>query len=182
MQIELLEFQQFVCFDYWSQYPHRDCGAWEPGEPGLALSSHSAFTRSHLPAGYCSPSDWEIISLLIHTTMKQLKSNHRLSSHCCVSPGTVSQSIPFHTVGKIHLPVLSLIRHSSDWKSLLSKIKCWGLFLDTLHKKAVLHKDTHHALLYFIWKQSLHCIFLLLISVHYLIAPQNSEETILQLI
>lgn len=74
-------------------------------------------------------------SLLIHAQIKQLKSNHRLSSHSCVSPGTLRQSTPFQTTCKIHLPGLSLIRHSSDWKSLLSKIKCLSLFLATLHKK-----------------------------------------------
>lgn len=150
-----------------------------------ALWLLSAFTRTHLPTGDCSSSDWEILFLLIHTQIKQLKPNHGLSSHSCsscVSPDTLRQSIRFHSNCKIHLSVLSLIRHSSDWKSLLSKIKCLGFLLATLHRKAVLHKDTHHALLFFIWKQPLPCILLLLISVHYLIALQNSEEIILQVI
>lgn len=59
-----------------------------------------------------------------------------------VSPDTLRQSIPFHAICKIHLSAFSLIRHSSDCKSLLSKIKCLGFFLATLHKKAVQHKDT----------------------------------------
>lgn len=167
-------------FLLYSQYLHTNCGAWEPGEKAtvtLPEPTCQLVTAHHLTEKFSSSSS-------IHR-LNSWNPNHGLSSHSCsscVSPDTLRQSIRLHSNCKIHLSVLSLIRHSSDWKSLLSKIKCLGFLLATLHRKAVLHKDTHHALLYFIWKQPLPCILLLLISVHYLIAPQNSEEIIPQVI
>lgn len=67
------------------------------------------------------------------------------------------QSIPFHTIYKIHFLVFSLIRYSSDSKSLLSKIKCLGVFFAMLHKNAVIQKEIPFTLLlvYFMWKLSL---------------------------
>lgn len=76
---------------------------------------------------------------------------------------------------------LSLDTHLTG-KVFCQKLNAWVCSLPRYTKKAVVHKDTHHALLYSIWKQSLHCIFLLLISVHYLIAPQNSRGIILPVI
>lgn len=136
VQTWLPELHQYPWFYYYSQYLHMNCGAWEPGQKGWAVTVPLPEPTSQLVSAH------HLIEKLYFSSF-----THRLNSCSqtidypftvvAVSPDTLRQSIPFHAICKIHLSAFSLIRHSSDCKSLLSKIKCLGFFLAMLHKKAV---------------------------------------------
>lgn len=196
VQIRLPEFHQDACFYYYSQYLHTNCGAWEPGEKGLALSSHSALPEptSQLVSAHHLI---EKLYLSAHHLIEKLYSSsfmHRLNS--------CNQTIDYP------FTVVAVVFHQTLWDSpyhfmLSAKSICQCfLSLDThLTVKVFCQKlnarvfslpryarrlcnTRTHTMHRCVSSGNSHFpgIVLWLISVPYLIAPQNSEEIIVQVI
>lgn len=182
MQIWSLEFPQ--CLFLLLQSVHNmNGGAWEPGEQGLALSTvplaqlTSQLVTAHhltekLPFSSCIArwNSWNqtidypltVVGVVFHQTLWDSPYNFILPAKS-ICQGFLS--LDTHLTGKVFCQKFSV------W------VFSWPHYTNRL---CYTRTCTVHC--YVSFTKSFPCLFLLLISVHYLIALQNSEEIILQVI